>query len=58
LTSLYEQVPKDVLPTDYGGKAGSLAEHCGETKDNLKSEIIIFTAGSFQCVQKMHHRAY
>ena len=32
LTSLYEQVPKEFLPTDYGGKAGSVAEPWGETK--------------------------
>jgi len=36
-TSLYEQVPNEVLPTDYGGKAGSVAEHWGETEDNVKS---------------------
>jgi len=47
-----------VLPNDYGGKAGSVAEHWCETKDNLKPELLIFTAGSFQCIQKMHHKAY
>ena len=30
-TSFYEQVPKEVLPTDYGGKDGSVAEHWGES---------------------------
>jgi len=30
-TSLYEQVPKEVLPTEYGGNAGSLGENWGET---------------------------
>jgi len=58
LISLYEQVPMVVLPNDYGGKAGSVAEHWCETKDNLKPELLIFTAGSFQCIQKMHHKAY
>ena len=30
-TSFYEQVPKDILPTEYGGEAGSVAEHWGKT---------------------------
>ena len=30
-TSFYEQVPKDIPPTEYGGEAGSVAEHCGKT---------------------------
>jgi len=29
-TSFYEHVPKAILPTEYGGEAGSMAEHCGE----------------------------
>jgi len=29
--SLYEQVPKEVLPTEYGGNAGSIEENWGET---------------------------
>jgi hypothetical protein len=29
-TSFHEQVPKEILPTKYGGEAGSVAEHCGE----------------------------
>ena len=29
-TSLYEQVPKEILPTEYGGNAGTVAEHWGE----------------------------
>jgi len=35
LTSFYEQVPKEVLPTEYGGKAGSIAEHWGMTYDDF-----------------------
>jgi len=31
LTSFYEQVPKEVLPTEYGGEAGSVAENWGES---------------------------
>jgi len=31
-TSFYEQVPKENLPIEYGGKAGTVAEHWGETK--------------------------
>jgi hypothetical protein len=30
LTSFYEQVPKEVLPTEHGGEAGSIAELWGE----------------------------
>jgi hypothetical protein len=30
LTSFYEQVPKEVLPTDYGGKCGSVSENWGK----------------------------
>jgi len=29
-TSLYEHVPKKFLPTEYGGEAGSTAEHWGK----------------------------
>jgi hypothetical protein len=35
LTSFYEQVPKEVLPTEYGGKAGSIAENWGMTYDDF-----------------------
>ena len=28
-TSFYEQVPKEILPTEFGGEAGSVAEHWG-----------------------------
>jgi hypothetical protein len=28
-TSFYEKVPKEFLPTEYGGEAGSVAEHWG-----------------------------
>ena len=28
-TSFYEQVPKEILPTEYGGEVGSVAEHWG-----------------------------
>ena len=31
-TSFYAQVPKEDLPTDYGGKSGSVAENWGEIK--------------------------
>jgi hypothetical protein len=30
LTSFHEQVPKEILPIEYGGKAGSIAENWGE----------------------------
>jgi len=40
LTSLCEQVPKEVLPTDYGGKAGSVAEHWGEIKYYVITEML------------------
>jgi len=30
LSSFYEQVPKEILPTEYGGEAGSVAEHWGK----------------------------
>jgi hypothetical protein len=29
LTSFYEQVPKKILPIEYGGEAGSIAENWG-----------------------------
>ena len=29
-TSFYEQVPKEILPREYGGAAGSVAEHWGK----------------------------
>ena len=41
-TSFYEQVPKEVLPTEYGGKAGTVAEHWGESKHHDKKEIVQF----------------
>ena len=40
--SLYEQVPKEVLPTEYGGKAGSVTEHWGESKHHDKPETVQF----------------
>ena len=39
-TSFHEQLPKEVLPTEYGGKDGSVAEHWGESKDHEKHEIV------------------
>jgi hypothetical protein len=27
LTTFYEHVPKEILPTEYGGEAGSIAEN-------------------------------
>jgi len=41
-TSLYEQVPKECLPTEYGGNAGSVAEHWGESKHHYKIKIVQF----------------
>jgi len=35
LTSFYEQVPKKVLPTEYGGEGGSVAENWGESIKNI-----------------------
>jgi hypothetical protein len=29
LTSFFEQVPKETLPTEYGGNSGSVAENWG-----------------------------
>jgi hypothetical protein len=29
LTSFYEQVPKEILPKDYGGKSGTVSENWG-----------------------------
>jgi len=41
-TSFYEQVPKEALPIEYGGKAGRVAEHWGESKQYKKHEIVKF----------------
>jgi len=41
-TSFYEQVPKEVLPIEYGGEAGTVAEHWVETKYYKKPEILQF----------------
>jgi hypothetical protein len=30
LTSFHEHVPKEILPIEYGGEAGSIAENWGE----------------------------
>jgi hypothetical protein len=52
LTSFYEQVPKEVLPAEYGGEAGSLQDHWGMPYDDLyddfifKAEEIKMTPGS------------
>jgi hypothetical protein len=35
LTSFYEKVPKEILPNEYGGEAGSVAEHWGMTDDDF-----------------------
>jgi len=35
LTTLPKQVPKEVLPTEYGGEGGSVAEHWGESCKNF-----------------------
>ena len=37
---MYEQVPKECLPTEYGGNAGSVAEHWGESKYHDKIKIL------------------
>jgi len=39
-TSFYEKVPKECLPTEYGGNAGSVAEHWGESTHHDKPEIV------------------
>jgi len=41
-TTFYEQVPKEVLPNEYGGEAGRVAEHWGEYKHHDKNEIVQF----------------
>jgi len=41
-TSLHEQVPKEILPTEYGGEAGSIAENWGRWKKKLESYHDIF----------------
>lgn len=35
ITTLYEYVPKHLLPTEYGGEAGSVAEIMGYWEDKL-----------------------
>jgi len=50
-TSFYEKVPKEVLPIEYGGKAGTVAEHWGESKYYKKNpKLYHFIAGTFQWV--------
>ena len=39
-TSFYEQVPKENLPVEYEGKAGTVAENWGESKHHDKNEIL------------------
>ena len=38
-TSFYEQVPKEILPTEYVGEAGSVAEHWGMTDSDFVSKF-------------------
>jgi hypothetical protein len=38
-TSFYEQVPKEILPTDYGVEPGSVAEHWGMTDHDFSFKI-------------------
>ena len=57
-TSFYEQVPKEVLPTDYGGKAGSVAEYWGETEDNIKPEMVHFLQAHFNPYNKCTSNYY
>ncbi|XP_013133477.1 PREDICTED: uncharacterized protein LOC106099464 [Papilio polytes] len=40
LESLYQHVPKEVLPTEYGGNAGTIRE----LADNLKKKILEYSA--------------
>jgi len=40
LTSFYEQVPKEVLPTEFGGEGGSVAENWGESSKKYIFKII------------------
>jgi hypothetical protein len=48
LTSFYKQVPKEVLPTEYGGEAGSVQENLGKSnksfifEDHEKPKIVHF----------------
>jgi hypothetical protein len=35
LTSFYEQVPKKILPTEYGGDSGSVSEIWGMISGNF-----------------------
>jgi len=39
-TSLYEQVPKEILPTEYGGNAGSTEEHWGKIHTIISMDLI------------------
>jgi len=41
-TSFYEQFPKECLPLEYGGKAGTVAEHWGESKHHDKNDTVQF----------------
>jgi hypothetical protein len=41
-TSFYEQVPKECLPNEYGGKAGTVAEHWDLWKERLQTYSDIF----------------
>jgi hypothetical protein len=41
-TSFYEQVPKECLPNEYGGKAGTVAEHWDLWKERLQGYRDIF----------------
>jgi len=58
LTSLYEQVPKEVLPIEYGGKAGTLAENWGELNIMTKMKLYNFTAGLFNAFGKCTSKYY
>jgi hypothetical protein len=40
LTSFYEQVPKEILPTEYGGNSGSVAENWGMIENGFIVRII------------------
>ena len=40
LTSFYEQVPKEILPTEYCGNSGSVAENWGKIENGFIDRII------------------
>jgi hypothetical protein len=47
LTSFYAEVPKEILPNEYGGKSRSIAENWGMTFDSFFLKIKAFQGGSY-----------